>query len=168
MNMMSTKAMDRQPTNFDGLSTAAMKIDGVVLARSLKCVCGNEHLQIFAGKWPEEAAWLDPVKYECSACGVSKEIFNSQTDGYDGILCGGGNCLQNSDSELVRCLSCGSSELKLTASLFYNIDYDDPQELAELNDEQKAALSDLYDALALSGTCKACAREIHIGDWELA
>ena len=168
MNMMSTKAMDRQPKNFTGLLTSAMEIEGVILHRSFKCVCGNRYVRILAGEWANCDAWLDPVSFECVECGAAKEIFNSQTDGYDGILCGGASCMQNSQSEKVQCSSCSGDAFALNASLFYNIDFDDPRELDELTGTQKAELSDLYDALSLAGTCKACGTETHIGNWELA
>lgn len=168
MNMMSTEAMGRQPANFDGLQTSEMKVEGVILHRTFKCSCGNEHLYVFAGPWSEGVAWLDPIKVECSACLAEREIFNSQTDGYDGKLCGGASCMQNANSEIVKCPNCDGRELQLKASIFYNIDFYHPQELAELNEEQKTKLSDLYDALGLSGTCKACGNEVQIGDWELA
>ncbi len=166
--MMALKAKDRQPTNFDGLQTTAMVVEGVILHRTFQCACGNDHLNILAGKWPDQKTWLDPVQFTCQGCGASKEIFNSQTDGYDGKLCGGAACLQNPDYELVECPECNGRDLRLKASIFYNIDYDDPRELAELDDDFKAVLGDLYDALGLSGVCKECENEFPIGDWELA
>ncbi len=168
MNMMASRAMNRQPSNFDGLQTTSMCVEGIALHRAFQCACGNDRLKLFAGKWPEQDTWLDPIRFECSACGVSKEIFNSQTDGYDGKLCGGACCLQNADQESVRCPLCGGHELKLKASICYNVDYDDPQELAGLDDEHKAALSDLYDAMELSCVCVVCENDFPIGDWELA
>ncbi len=168
MNMMAEKAKARQPSNFVGLKTVQMKVDDVFLERNFICNCGTEALSILAGKFEEEDIWLDPVSYICSYCNQKNKIFDSQTDGYDGLLCGGSASMQNNDQEIIKCPKCQEEKFKLKADIAYNINFDEPEEFEELDDEFKSRLSDLYDALSLSATCVACDNIFTIGDWELA
>jgi hypothetical protein len=162
----ASRALERQPTNFDGLVTNSIETDGLIVTRHLSCACGSDEGRIIAGKGTEEVEWLDPLHFICSKCGAKVSFFDSQRDGYDGLL-NGGACSMQSENEIdVECPGCKSSVLGLAAALFYNIEPDDLDECIE--EDQKSVVSDFYDALSIEACCKKCGIRFSVGDWELA
>lgn len=151
-------AAERPPSSLAAFSLSAEPPQGGEVSDNVNFAiacrtCGGTHFRVFAfpliapdpspyyGLEPGETFNRPPHRLACDGCGGAHTLFDIRTDGYDGVLNGGG-ATESGDSGEAQIL--GSSTVKVT--LIYNIDLEELQEYAA---EESRHPSDLFDVFLL-------------------
>ncbi len=95
---------------------------------------------------PGQKLLRPPHRLKCERCGATDTIFDARTDGYDGILCGGGPYESGETGERFTDVVC-----KIEAQATYNIDLDELNELAAQAGPAVKA-TDLFDWINIIAT----------------
>lgn len=115
--------------------------------------CAGAHFRVFAfpliapdpspyyGLEPGDTFNRPPHRLACEGCGEIHTLFDIRTDGYDGVLNGGG-ATESGDSGEAPIVGASA----VTITLIYNIELDELQEYAS---EEGRHPSDLFDAFVL-------------------
>lgn len=153
-------AAERPPSSFAAFALSAEVPEVSELSDSVNFAvacrtCGGTHFRILAfpliapdpspyyGLDPGETFNRPPHRLACDGCGVVQTIFDIRTDGYDGVLNGGG-ATESGDSGEAQILNSST----VTITLIYNIDLEELQEYAA---EEGRHPSDLFDVFLLNG-----------------
>lgn len=98
----------------------------------------------YFGVEPGETIQRPPHGLKCVSCGSHKSVFDVRTQGYDGVLNGGGAYESGADGQAFI-----GGAFSVVAVVCYNIELD---RLFELAGEAKVLPSDLFDVFSLVGT----------------
>ncbi len=90
-------------------------------------------------KAPGQKVLRAPHRLKCERCEATDTIFDARTDGYDGILNGGGPYQSGEGSERFTDIVC-----KIVVGATYNIDLEELQDIAASAGSQVKA-TDLFD-----------------------
>lgn len=157
----AVEAVRKPPSCLSGFTSVAFPVqdDGLDLAVdfALTCTpCGANGFQILAfpkvvpdpspysAIEPGQTLFRPPHRLKCTSCGHVHDLFDIRTQGYDGILNGGGSYESGTDGE-----SPIPGSFSVVVSVCYNVELD---ELSELAEEAGVNPSDLFDWLTISGT----------------
>lgn len=99
-----------------------------------------------AHETPGQKLLRPPHRLKCEQCGATETIFDARTDGYDGILNGGGPYKSGEGGEQFSDVVC-----KMVVAATYNIDLDELEELAASAGEGVKA-TDLFDWVNIIAT----------------
>lgn len=93
---------------------------------------------------PGQTFFRPPHRLRCSSCGAEAALFDVRTQGYDGVLNGGGSYESGTDGEAPI-----AGQFKVTVAVCYNAEF---EELSELAEEANVSVSDLFDWITITGT----------------
>lgn len=92
---------------------------------------------------PGETLYRPPHNLKCVLCGAEASLFDVRTQGYDGVLNGGGTYESGTEGKAFM-----PGLFHIVVSLAYNAEL---AELRELADEASVRASDLFDWIAIHG-----------------
>lgn len=98
----------------------------------------------YFGLKPGEILFRPPHRTECASCGRMDDLFDIRTQGYDGVLNGGGSYESGTDGEAAM-----PGRFELVVTFYYNIELDELQPYAQ---EGGVNPSDLFDWISIVGT----------------
>lgn len=93
---------------------------------------------------PGQTFFRPPHKLRCVSCDAEADLFDIRTQGYDGVLNGGGSYESGTDGEAPI-----AGHYKVTVAVCFNTEFD---ELSELAEEANVSVSDLFDWITITGT----------------
>ncbi|MFS0736412.1 hypothetical protein ABC347_05115 [Sphingomonas sp. 1P06PA] len=157
-------AAESPPRNFNGLVAVSEGVQDVFVRWRLQCPCSSTFGRIVAGEVVDREH-LDPVRFDCRQCGKSVTFFDSNRDGYDGLLNGGASYRQAKSSVPVTCRQGHTDRFVCLVELSYNID---ATEIVEIVSEDGGSTSDYFDVINIHGKCLECGDLVQVGDWECA
>ena len=97
-------------------------------------------------KAPGQKMLRPPHRLKCEGCGAVGTIFDARTDGYDGILNGGGPYPSGTGDERFTDVVC-----KIVVGATYNIELEELQDLAA-SAEPPVKATDLFDWINIIAT----------------
>jgi hypothetical protein len=78
----------------------------------IRCNCGGMNhyvLGYYVTNPPFGEVFVSPLALECQACGKVLELFDSDIHGYNGKLCGKGDCIRGKGERTkFKCPTCGT------------------------------------------------------------
>lgn len=129
----------------------------IVVDFKLSCLtCSAEIFQIsafplvvpdpspYAQVRPGETLYRPPHTLKCVSCGAEHPLFDVRTQGYDGVLNGGGTYESGTDGKEFM-----PGRFHVVVAFTYNTELEELRELAE---EARVRASDLFDWIAINGT----------------
>lgn len=93
---------------------------------------------------PGQTFFQPPHRLKCTSCGAEAALFDVRTQGYDGVLNGGGSYESGTDGEAPI-----AGQFKVIVAVCYNAEFD---ELSELAEGANVSVSDLFDWITITGT----------------
>lgn len=143
---------------------------------SLACSCGATQGKVLGHslkdcnpKYDGSPVFVSPLAFECSACGKTTEIIDTQEHGYNseiGKLEGGGgdsNYRGSGERQPIPCPQCNASEFSVTAR-FLHSHFD----LIDDEPELEPRAQEFFDGFDCVGKCAACNAESSLAGFELA
>jgi hypothetical protein len=98
----------------------------------------------YSGVQPGQTLYRPPHTLKCVSCNVERPLFDVRTQGYDGVLNGGGAYESGTEDKAFM-----PGRFHVVVDFIYNIDL---TELEELASEAKVGASDLFDGISIVGT----------------
>ena len=106
----------------------------------------------YYGVQPGQRFFRPPHRLDCTRCGYGALLFDVRTQGYDGVLNGGGPYESGTSDE-----NAVPGEFRIVVGVTYNIALD---ELAELADEAGVGTADLFDWIKIVGISPHDGKEV--------
>jgi len=98
----------------------------------------------YSGVRPGQTLYRPPHTLKCVSCNLERPLFDVRTQGYDGVLIGGGAYESGTEGKAFI-----PGRFHVVVSFIYNIDL---TELEELAGEARVGASDLFDWISIVGT----------------
>jgi hypothetical protein len=162
---LAALATRSHPRALKGFALSALPIGSggaadITVEFQLNCLgCGGSTFRIYsfplvvpdpspyAGLDPGETLFRPPHSAECVQCGTRASVFDARTDGYDGVLNGGGPYESGGDRE-----ASFPGEFTVVVWLTYNVDAEDLDDLYQTAREAGVEPADLFDWMGIQGT----------------
>lgn len=103
---------------------------------------------------PGQTLHRPPHTLKCISCGTERALFDIRTQGYDGVLNGGGAYESGSDGKAFI-----PGHFRIVVGFIYNTELD---ELSEFASGAKVAVSDLFDLISIRGIAVGSAQSIEL------
>ena len=103
---------------------------------------------------PGQTLYRPPHFLTCTSCGTERPLFDVRTQGYDGVLNGGGAYESGTEGKAFI-----SRHFHVVVGFIYNIELG---ELRDLASEARVAVSDLFDGISIVGTATDGAENVEL------
>lgn len=135
----------------------------------LLCSCGSSRHRVTAYAWsapdrPGEFLFLSPMSVQCSACGKSCELIDTDVHGYDAEL-GNGSATRRAEGNREE-VECGGCDLNKDMEVFVRFEY--PDDLFDEFEDYAGRQQDLFTWFSLLGRCSKCSALLPIAEFECA
>lgn len=142
-----------------GLDVVAEKIESQfsdVCVHGIQCKCGNQNFIVLGQGEAEDKYLHDPIALICTECKTRIVVFDSQKDGYDGVL-------ENNPISQIRpekekklyCPLCKKEIFKVVLGYEYSVSEDEAMEIIKEND-LKFGPEELFTWINGYAKCESC------------
>ena len=137
---------------------------------SLRCPCGSRNGRVLGyslakllPSYKGRERFCSPLGFHCDACGQEIEIIDTDKHGYDAVLAKPMERRGTGPRDEFECFNCGSKSFSLVVAFGHGAPDD-----ADTPKGRGLTKRDLFDAFTCLGTCKLCAMDSWIAEYELA
>lgn len=156
---------------FEGHSPASGPIEGpqvINTAFSIACKCGCSSHYVHGYRWanPERdnaVLFLSPLVLECSACGKTSSLLDTDVHGYDGEQGCSATARGLGEPKVFECSHCGSEPFGTCVRFEY-----DGELFAQKVTGYRGREQDLFSWFTLLGRCVRCSTYFKLVDFECA